>query len=136
MTAPVIDTPRGSILVNTASMKAELKWNPGFVSGAGGNWQGKYSNAQKFVDSEILRLSEPYTPLQTGMLVMSGTLGTDVGSGTVSWIVPYAKSQYYGGRKEGASETGKLRGRYWFERMKEVRGSEIIAGAKKIAGGG
>jgi hypothetical protein len=137
VTAPVIETPRGTIIVNKGG-KAELKWNTANFtghSGNGGSWQDHYSNAQKFVDSEVLRLSEPYTPLRTGMLIKSGTLGTDIGSGTVKWIAPYAKAQYYSSRKPG-SETGPLRGPAWFERMKQVSGKTILAGARKIAGSG
>ena len=131
MTPPTIETPRGSIIINEASMKASLTWNPDFQP----TWQDHYSQAQKFVDSEVLRLCEPYVPLRTGMLVMSGILGTDVGSGTVQWIAPYARAQYYGSRKPG-SETGPLRGPQWFERMKAVSGPTIIAGARRKAGGG
>jgi hypothetical protein len=130
VTGPVIDTPKGSIFINDATMRAELVWAPDFQP----KWQDRYSRAQKFVDSEILRLCEPYVPLLTGMLIMSGILGTDVGSGTVSWIAPYARGQYYGKRKPG-SQTGPLRGPFWFERMKEVSGQTIIVGARRIAGG-
>lgn len=130
MTPPIIETPRGSIIINSATMKAELKFNPDFQP----KWQRRYSAAQKFCDSEVLRLCEPYTPLRTGMLVMSSILGTDVGSGTVQWIAPYSRYQYYGKRAPG-SETGPLRGPYWFERMKAVSGETIIAGARRIAGG-
>lgn len=140
MTAPIIETPRGKIVI-MPNGKAELKWNTSAFSGGGsggsgsGSWQGKFSDAQKFVDSEVLRLSEPYTPLLTSMLIKSGTLGTDVGSGTVQWIAPYAKRQYYRSRKPG-SQTGPLRGPFWFARMKAVSGQSIIAGARKIAGTG
>ena len=130
MTAPIIDTPRGTIII-TKGGKAELKWAVDFQP----KWQGNYSDAQKFVDSEVLRLSEPYTPLLTGMLIKSGTLGTDVGSGTVQWIAPYARRQYYSPRKPG-SMTGPLRGPFWFERMKAVSGQTILAGARRIAGRG
>jgi len=129
MSGPKIETPRGSI-VRTKSGKAELRWNTGFR----GKWQAQYSAAQRFVDSEVLRLSEPYTPLLTGMLVKSGTLGTDVGSGEVAWIAPYARRQYFSPRKPG-SKTGPLRGPYWFERGKAVWGIQVVAGARRIAGG-
>lgn len=112
-------------------MKAELVWNSGF----GNEWEGRYQNAQKYVDSEVLRLSEPYIPLQTGMLIKSGILGTDIGSGEVSWIAPYARAQYYMKRKPG-SETGFLRGPKWFERMKAVSGEGIIRKARRLAGRG
>ena len=138
MTAPIITTPRGSVIVNTATMKAELVWNPGAFngggSGSGGSWQGRFSAAQRFVDSEVIRLCEPYTPLLTGMLKMSSILGTDIGSGVVSWIAPYARRQYYSPRAPG-SQTGPLRGPQWFERMKAVSGPTILAGARKMAGG-
>ncbi|RPJ29448.1 MAG: capsid protein [Chloroflexi bacterium] len=128
MSGPVIETPRGTITIN-ANGKAELKFNSKFRN----RWQSNYSAAQKFVDSEVLRLCEPYIPLLTSMLIKSGILGTDVGSGTVQWIAPYAKAQYYSPRKPGSS-TGPLRGPQWFERMKSVSGKEIVAGARKIAG--
>ncbi len=129
MTAPIIETPRGSI-IQTKNGKAELKFNSNFRQ----KWQGNYIAAQMFVDSEVLRLSEPFTPLLTSMLIKSGTLGTDVGSGTVKWIAPYAKAQYYRARKPG-SQTGPLRGGMWFERMKGVHGQKIVSGARRLAGG-
>ena len=130
MSGPVIETPRGKIIVNEASLKAELIWNPDFKS----KHQRRFSRAQRFVDSEVLRRSEPYIPLLTGTLIKSGILGTDVGSGEVSWIAPYARKNYYSARKPG-SQTGPLRGPHWFERMKQVEGRDIIAGARRIAGG-
>jgi hypothetical protein len=111
-------------------MKAVLEWNTDFVP----KWEKRYSEAQKFVDSEVLRLSEPYVPLLTGMLIKTGILGTEIGSGTVQWIAPYARAQYYMKRKN-PSTTGPLRGPHWFERGKEVWGRQVIEGARKIAGG-
>jgi hypothetical protein len=130
MTAPKIETPRGKIII-TKSGKARLEWSTTFRQ----KWQSNYSAAQKFVDSEVLRLSEPFTPLLTSMLIKSGILGTDIGSGTVSWIAPYAAAQYYG-NKRTSSMTGALRGGMWFERMKAVHKGTIISGAKKLAGRG
>ncbi len=130
MTAPIIETPRGTIK-QSKNGKAQLIWDSTFQQ----KWQGHFSKAQMFVDSEILRLSEPYIPLDTSMLIKSGILGTHIGSGTVKWIASYAKAQYYKAGKVG-SQTGALRGAYWFERMKQVKGKRIIAGARRIAGTG
>lgn len=130
MTGPIIETPRGKILLNERGTKATLIFSPAFRQ----KWQGQYTAAQKFVDSEVLRLSEPYIPLRTSMLIKSGILGTDIGSGLVQWIAPYAKAQYYRPRKPG-SATGPLRGPFWFRRMWESWGKKITAGAKKLAGG-
>lgn len=129
MTRPQIDTPRGKIFIGPNG-KAELKWkiNFSFI------WELRFSKAQKFVDSETLRLCEPYIPLDTSMLIKSGILGTVIGEGEVKWIAPYAVHQYYSTRAPGRL-TGPLRGPYWFERMKETHGAAIIAGARKLAGG-
>lgn len=129
MTAPKIITPRGMIY-QTANAKAKLEWNTTFQ-----RWQRNYSAAQSFVDSEVLRLSEPYIPLLTSMLIKSGILGTFIGSGLVQWIAPYAKAQYYSKRKPGR-QTGPLRGPLWFERMKAVNRNRIVGGARRIAGRG
>lgn len=129
MSGPRIETPRGKVIVTKAG-KAELVWNTSFRP----KWQRRYSSAQRYVDSEVLRLSEPYTPLLTGMLIKSGILGTTIGSGEVSWIAPYAHYQYYSPRKPG-SQTGPLRGPYWFARGKQIWGRQVIEGARRIAGG-
>lgn len=136
-----IETPRGAVVVG-ASGTAELKWNTNFVP----KYTRRYSLAQKHVDSEVLRLCEPYIPLLTGTLIKTGILGTDMGSGVVQWIAPYAKYQYYGkvmaGKPRKATSKdltyhgGSIRGSFWFERMKETHGKTIIAGAKKLVGKG
>ncbi|MEI3029622.1 MAG: hypothetical protein V8T91_04535 [Ruminococcus sp.] len=39
------------------------------------DFSDRLQKAQKFVDSEVLRKSDPYVPLKTGMLRDSGVLG-------------------------------------------------------------
>ncbi len=121
-----IKTPRGRIYKTTNGI-AKLEWSLDFQP----KWQGRYDNAQKYVDGETLTRCEPYIPKRTGMLILSGILGTDVGSGLVEWIAPYARAQYYMERKT-PSQTGPLRGSYWFERMKQVHGESILLGAKRF----
>lgn len=130
MAGPIIQTPRGRVY-HDKNGKAVLEWNTRFQK----KWQRRFSVAQKFVDSEVLRTCEPYTPLLTGMLIKSSILGTNIGSGLVQWIAPYSRRQYYSTRKPG-SQTGPLRGPFWFERAKAVHKTQWIAGAKKLAGGG
>ncbi len=130
MSTKEIRTPRGLIVVGPNG-KAELTWNTNFKP----KWNQRFSEAQKFVDSEVLRLCEPYVPMRTGMLIKSGVLGTVVGSGTVSYIAPYARRQYYMLNRKTKSQTGALRGSFWFQRMKEVHGRKILSEAARIAGG-
>lgn len=125
---PVINTPRGTIIVND-NMIAELTWNPGFSEFR----TRQFRNGQQFVDSEILRLSEPYVPKLTGMLILSGILGTEVGTGWIRWIAPYARKQYYLPNR-APSQSGPMRGSFWFQRMKQAHGRTILAGASRIMG--
>jgi hypothetical protein len=119
-----IVTPRGAVF-HTRSGEAELFWHPGM----GREWSERFNRAQYYLDSEVLRQSEPYTPKLTGMLSISGTLGTVPGSGEVAWIAPYARRQYYNRRPPGR-ETGPLRGGHWYDRMMVDHGGGIIAGVK------
>lgn len=125
-----IETPRGIVFINNFGF-AELVWKTGFRD----ERQGQYSRAQKWLDDTVLDDCEPYVPMRTGMLIKSGILGSYVGSGTVSWIAPYARRQYYSPRSAG-SIFGALRGSRWFERAKAVNKERWIAGARRIAGGG
>lgn len=128
-----ITTPRGEIVtLNTKSGKtvARLTWNPGF----GNEMTGAFDNVQRYVDSEVLRRSDPYVPFQTGMLKNSGILGTVLGSGEVRYIAPYGRKQYYSNRGNGTQGTarGGKRGSLWFERMKIDHADSILAGAAKF----
>lgn len=127
---PKIDKPVDSRINVYKGSKCGLYWHADFYP----KWSGRYSRSQRFVDEEVLRLSEPFTPLQTGNLIKSGALGTDVGTGLVAWIAIYARRNYYSPRKVG-SETGPLRGPFWFERMRKIYGKEILAGARRFVGG-
>lgn len=120
-----ITTPKGTLFA-TKGGKAQLQWNPRFAS----IQNEKFSRKQKHVDSEVLRRCDPRVPLQTGMLKKSGQLGTEIGSGEVNYIAPYAAAQYY-----GTSETRSYdanRGAKWFERMKVQEKEDILRGASKM----
>ena len=100
--------------------------------------QQHFDRKQKYVDSEVLRLSDPYVPFRTGMLKKSGISGTVIGSGRVEYTAPHARPQYYtnaGRGIEGLNASGGTRGRrgkFWFERMKLAHKREIMNGLKWI----
>ena len=84
---------------------------------------GNSGRVQKVIDSEVLRLCEPYVPLLDGTLIKSGIINTKIGSGTVIYSTPYARRHYYRpARFRGAPK----RGNYWFERMKNEGGRDKI----------
>lgn len=137
-----IITPRGrTIEVQTkgGKQKAILEWNHNFQN----KWNGKFSRVQKYVDSEVLRLSDKYTPFKSGFLKKSGILGTDIGSGEVQYIAPYSRYQYHGKVMIGKAPkkvTNKdlqyngapQRGAKWFEVMKVNHKEDIFRGARRF----
>lgn len=89
--------------------------------------------AQKYVDSEALRLCTPYVPKDTGELIRSGIRETKIGSGKIVYHTPYSRRWYYEPAKfQGAP----MRGNYWFDRMKNNGGkTSILRGLARLAGG-
>lgn len=102
-----------------------------------------FEKAQEYIDSEVIRLSDPYTPFKTGALRKSGVIGTKIGSGDVIYASPYGRYQYYGKVMVGKPPKrvtdkpltyhggGKV-GAFWFEVMKKRYKNQILDGAKKI----
>ena len=126
-----IATPRGAFKrVSTAAggVTAKLVWNVGFAV----QRAQMFGLAQSFVDSETIGLMAPYTPLRTGMLIKSATLGTVIGSGRIKQTTPYAARQYY--TTATTRSYDPRRGAYWFERMKIDQKGYILRGAAQRAG--
>ena len=92
--------------------------------------KNKLKPVQRFVDSEILRKTDPYVPFQTGMLKDSGKYGTVIGSGRIRYIAPYAKKRYYIAKTKGK------RGPYWIKRAMANHKAEIVRGAQRKFDGG
>ena len=80
----------------------------------------------------VERSAKMKAPKDTGALIESGNLNTKVGSGQIEYRTPYARRWYY--MPANFSEAPE-RGNYWFERMKQQHKEQILAGAKKVAGG-
>lgn len=96
-----------------------------------------FSRKQQYVDSEVIRLMEPYTPKRTGTKIDIGASGTRIGSGVISYRSKIARRNYYTNKGTGkggmnAKSNRGLRGKMWFERMKADHKDEILKGAQKI----
>lgn len=114
---------------------------------------------QKFIDQESIRQMSPYTPYLNGVLEKSVILGTVIGSGSLEYVSPYARYQYYGklmvssitgsawaskGEKKVLTDKDlvhskhahPLAGAFWFERMKADKKEVILKGAQQIANRG
>ena len=92
---------------------------------------GQNQKVQVFIDSETVRLMEPFTPKLMGNLRDSAYQATKFGTGEVNQNAPYAGKQYY-------DETLHHRGittHHWFEAMKRNGGvAKILNGAAMLAG--
>lgn len=131
-----------------------LIWNKNLSA----EMNAKMKKAQKYVDSECIRLMKPYTPFMNGVLEKSATIGTVIGSGEIHQNAPYARYQYYGmlmvssvtgssfarnGESKVLTDTPlqyntfrhPQAGKMWFERMKADHKKDILAGAAQYAGG-
>lgn len=118
-----IATPRGYVYTSVnknGSVTARIQWAAGF----GKRKQTAFMNAQEFVDSECLRYMNPLTPRRTGAMIKSATLGTVIGSGSIEYLAPYARRQYYEHKEKS----------HWFETMKASKKEVIMKGANRIAG--
>ena len=81
----------------------------------------KFHAAQKFLDSEVLRDSAPFTPMRTGNLMTSGSRGTVIGSGKVIYNAPYAKKCYYGRHFKFSKAKHPQARAQWFEGAKATK---------------
>lgn len=82
----------------------------------------KKGKLQKKLDTEILRLSSPYTPLDQGELIKSGVISS--GGGEIRYTVPYARDVWY---KPKRFQGAPRRGNRWVIRMIEEGGGEKLA---------
>lgn len=92
----------------------------------------RFQKAQRFLDSEVLRCSEPYVPMRTGNLARSGQNGTNIGSGQIIYNAPYAKYQYYGLNHRFNKDLHPQACAQWFEKAKAAHKSEWIGGVERI----
>ena len=129
-----IETPRGKLYPvkrGSGRVTCTLRWNPGFRN----ERTRAFTDAQSYVDSEVLRLCGPYVPFQTGMLMRSGELGTVIGSGEVRYIATYSHRLYYGTHFHFDQTAHPRAGAMWFDRMKVDHADSILRGAAALAGG-
>lgn len=105
-----LSTPRGCV-VSMNGQTAQLVWNPDFTP----RRTKQFSNCQKYVDEAVLKYSSPFVPMETGVLDKSGILGTDVGSGEVQYITPYAAKLYRHPEYSFSTRYHQLAQAEWFE---------------------
>lgn len=86
--------------------------------------------AQQFIDSEVIKHTAKYVPLDQSDLIKSAIKNTKIGSGEVVYATPYARRLYYNPHYN--FDGSPTRGAHWFERMKPDHRKQILDGAAKI----
>ena len=94
---------------------------------------GPMSQAQKFVDSEFVRLTDPYVPFRTGATKDSAITNTVIGTGIITYATPYVR--YIWKHPEWNFNGAPMRGAFWAQRSWSVHGEDIGRGAAQRAGG-
>ena len=113
-------------------------------------FERRRDTAQVWLDSEILRSTEPFVPMDQGDLIGSGVRGTVPGSGLIVYNSPYAHYHYMGLVRVGRApkkltdrkmrysqlhQAGQERGSVWFDRSKKVNLAAWIAGVERAMKG-
>lgn len=91
--------------------------------------------AQKYLDSQVLKDTDKYVPMRTGILAKSGILGTRIGSGEIEYVALYAKKIYYGVNIRLSKSRHPLAQAKWFEASKAVNKRSWLTEVRRIAGG-
>ena len=76
----------------------------------------------------------PYVPFDQHILIESGILNTQIGSGEVRYRTPYARRLYYHREYDFSKEKNEKAGAFWFEEMKKQHKEEIFTGVKRFLG--
>lgn len=141
----MIRTPKNQV-INAKSKGGTvvglLNWKTNF----GPDKTERFKRAQTFVDSEVLRLMDPLTPMRSKNLIRSALSATETGAGLIRYNVPYARYHYYGKLMVGSApkkltdidmtyEGAPQRGPKWFERMKAQNKKAILKGAGEYLDG-
>ncbi len=107
---------------------------------------GPDRQAEKFLASEVKRLSDPYVPFRQGTLKNTAQIEQD-GAGTfLVYRTPYAHYQWYGEAMAGPPPKhytgrpltysgGGLRGPRWTERMLADRRADVVRSLAEHVGG-
>lgn len=144
MALVIPNTPRSSVVKGKNGSYIRLNWDDRIK-----RFNGQYTRAQIWLDSEILKDTAPFVPMETGALMRSGRLGTKLGSGIIRYDAPYARYLYYGKAMAGRAPkrvTDKdlvfsqavhpQAQAFWYQASEALNKQKWIKGARKIAGGG
>ena len=95
----------------------------------------RFSKAQHMLDTSIIRDTDPFVPMDTGMLARSAETASAIGKGEIVYDTPYARRLYYGDFSFRTVHHPNAC-REWFEAAKAVHEKRWIAEVGRILKGG
>lgn len=131
MAAPTVNAAPNTTITakaNGVSIKATLQFSPSMPK----QRTAQLQRAQAMLDSEVMRVLEPYMPLDSGMMIASMQTATHPGSGEIHVNTPYAAKVNYVTGIMG--KNGPNRGRRFFDRMKADKLTYLKAFVAKALG--
>ena len=111
------------------NLNAQFQWNNR------GRIPQNNERAQKYLDSQVLKDTDKYVPMRTGILAKSGIIGTQIGSGELEYSAPYARKVYYGANIGFSQSRHPLACAKFFAASKAVNKNAWLAEVRRIAGG-
>ena len=131
MAAPTVNAAQDTeitVKANGTTTKATLRWSKSMPR----ERTAQFQQAQAMLDSEVMRVLEPYMPLDTGMMIKSMLTSSHPGSGEIHVNTPYAAKVNYVTGVMGRN--GPNRGRLFFDRMKADKLAYLKAFVAKALG--
>lgn len=92
--------------------------------------------AQFALDNQVIKDSNFYIPMDTGMSEGSGISSSDVGKGRIIWNTPYIRKIYYGVNFNFSTDKNPNAQALWFEAAKAAKKSEWLRLAQLAANNG
>lgn len=100
-----------------------------------GRLRGNVEQAQRWLDNEVVKDSEPYVPFRKGVLTRSVYPSKNRGVGELLYNTPYARKLYYALGRAFNCATHPQACAQWFEKAKAVCLGKWTKGANRAAGG-
>lgn len=88
--------------------------------------------AQDYLDNEVIRTSRPFVPFLQGTLANTVVIEEP---GTIVYVQPYARRQYYGDTFRFSKQHHPLAGSRWTDRAKEAYIKDWTKGVENILKG-
>ena len=115
-------------------MRVKVKYNQDGPLGS--KYPKRLHRAQMWLDNEVMKDLNPYVPFRTGALAQSVIRFTNIGSGKVVYMTPYARRIYHSRGLNFNRFVHPLATDHWVEPAKVRCMKKWVNGVKKILTGG